>query len=306
MEKENIIKTRTGGFGSSDAKMIATIGKKGSLSQTANKRIALMLGLIQKDEFTTSAIRLGNHIEDAIFNSLKGRAENAISNPYYKSKKLSKRYGFDVINHIDIEMETENQLVWYEIKATIKDIEETYEEYKYQLAWHYMLLNERCKGKKEILQLVHYNTSNSINSFDINNVSIKKVNFSDIQNLIDEILEGLLIISTILPNFQYQTAEIGCELLPKETKELLPKIYNLLNIAKEAEEQANKFKEQLKDSMQKYGIMAIDNEYFKAVFMPESSQDRFDTKTLKVDQPDIYSKYIKKTKVNSSIRLTLK
>ena len=46
--KQEIIETRSLGFGSSDAKMVASVGKIGQLNETARKRIAEMLEYIKE------------------------------------------------------------------------------------------------------------------------------------------------------------------------------------------------------------------------------------------------------------------
>jgi hypothetical protein len=64
--KNEIINTRVGGLGSSDAKMVAGIGERGFLNHADSKRIAIMLGMAEQRQFSTKAIETGNIIEKAI------------------------------------------------------------------------------------------------------------------------------------------------------------------------------------------------------------------------------------------------
>ena len=49
--KQDIVNTRKGGFGSSDAAMVLSVGASGTIGASANQRIAVMLGIIEKPEF---------------------------------------------------------------------------------------------------------------------------------------------------------------------------------------------------------------------------------------------------------------
>ncbi len=102
--KQDIIATRMGGLGSSDAKMVEKVGKIGKLAYADKERIAEMLGIIERRQFSTSATALGDLIENQMYEIVKELYPDAVSNPYYKSK-LSEEYGYDIFNHIDYEVE---------------------------------------------------------------------------------------------------------------------------------------------------------------------------------------------------------
>lgn len=310
MDKTNIIETRRIGLGSSDAKMVASVGRSGQLNETAKKRIAEMLGIKERDQVSTQAMEAGNDIEQLIFESIKSVVPNAISNPFYQSKELTERFGFGIFNHIDIEAETENRLIWDEVKATIENIAETEAKYICQLSWHYMLLIEKARtysvGKYPMLRLIHFDTSEGF-EFDSQKITTKFVEYSDCLPTINDILKGLEIIAAELPSFVWiEPIESDGSNLPVEAREILPKIAFLLSEAKLYEEKAESLKTQLKKAMEAAGIKSIDNDYFKATFIPSGLQNRFDSAAFKKNCPELYSKYTKNIEVNSQLRINLK
>ena len=307
--KEEIMQTRSIGFGSSDAKMIASVGKTGVLNETAKKRIAEMLGLREKKEVSTIQMAVGNEIEQAIFESIKSSYDMAVSNPYNESLSMSEKYGFKVFNHIDVEISTEKKLIWFEIKASIKSIEKCQDDYRYQLAWHYMLLMEKSIDTYTApkLLLTHYDTSAGFETFEANKITQKEITYDEIKPYLKEITDGLNVISESLKTFTYEPAnEAETDILPHDTQKILPQIANLLKIAKEATEKADELKENLKLAMEQYKVDALDNEFFKAIIIPEGVRSTFDSKSFQKDNEELYKNYLKNSKVKSSIRVTLK
>lgn len=302
-----IQQTRFLGFGSSDAKMVCSVAKNGQLTEIAKTRIAQMLGIIEKENITTNAMQAGNEIEAAIFNIVAEKFNNAISNPRYTSTELIYN-NFKVFNHIDIEVEIENELIWYEIKASIKDVDTIQQQYIEQLALHYLLLKEKAKitGKIATLMLVHYDTTTGITDFKAEKLTIKVINEVDIFTYLDLIKKGLTIIDKAINNFEYNVHNISEHDLPGEYKEILPKLAFLLNTAKEYEQQAEYFKEKLKLFMSENNVKQLKNEYFTATYTPATTRLSFDSKKLAAEKPNIYAEYNKISNVSDSLRITLK
>lgn len=305
--KAEIIATRLNGLGSSDAKMVVQVGKTGQLNETAKKRIAQMLGLIEREDVTTYAMQKGNEIEMAIFESIKQVFPNAVSNPYYKNDEFSEKYGFNVFNHIDVEYYNSSfdLNIWVEIKATIDSLDETLNKYLEQLAWHWNIMSAQKKECENRLVLAHYDTSDGDTNFDANKLSFKSINSDILQSNIDFILKGLQIISDAIPNFKYEVSDYESN-LPVEIKQFLPQLANFLQLANEYDEKAKELKERLKNAMFENSIKSIDNEFFKCTFVPETVKSNFDSKSFQKEYPDLYAKFLKNSNVQNSIRLTLK
>lgn len=90
------------------------------------------------------------------------------------------------------------------------------------------------------------------------------------------------------------------------SKEVCEKIISLEKQAKEIKKQQDDMKKQILDAMKKHGILKIDNEHLNIAFIPEHATERFDSKTFKKENPDVYDLYAKILKVKPSIRITVK
>ena len=90
------------------------------------------------------------------------------------------------------------------------------------------------------------------------------------------------------------------------SKEVCERIISLEKQAKEIKKQQDIMKNEILDAMQKYGVLKFDNEFLKSAFIPEHDAEKFDSKTFKEENPDVYDMYAKITKVKPSIRITVK
>ena len=132
--KEDIIATRTGCLGGSDARLIQSIAEAGKIPQSAMKRLAVCKGLAEQPQFTNPAIEFGNYVESMVFESLHSQDERWQSNPCLVSTKYSKP-NCKVIDHVDFFLQDDEKkvLVLGECKATRSTFEQTHDEYKWQL-----------------------------------------------------------------------------------------------------------------------------------------------------------------------------
>ena len=137
----------------------------------------------------------------------------------------------------------------------------------------------------------------------VKKISIKEIKYEDCLNLITIIKNGLSIISNETKDFKYEESNNGSN-LPVQAQEILPKINHLLKLSKDLENQVSLLKEELKLAMEQNGIDSIDNEFFKAIFIPSGKQNRFDSKLFQKENPDLYKRYSKETEVKSQIRIT--
>lgn len=90
------------------------------------------------------------------------------------------------------------------------------------------------------------------------------------------------------------------------SEEVCEKIVSLEKQAKEIKRQQENMKAEILDAMQKNGVIKIDNEFLKIAFIPEHDAEKFDSKTFKDENPDVYDMYVKISKVKPSIRITVK
>lgn len=310
MNKEEIIQTRQQGLGSSDARMVAKIAKNGCLTDADRQRIAIMLGMETKREFRTIATEYGNTIEEKIFSLIKEEYPGAVSNPFYKSERLSDKYGFGIFGHIDFEIETDDKLIWIENKATIEDKWDSMQNYENQLAWHWMLLKEKAFDlhKKPVLMFSHYHVKD-YESFNSENFTITALNndkyvFDRIEK---ELRKGFEIISEAITDFKYEPREeLYADNLPAPVQEKIQQIAACIIEMKTAEKRVDEFKERMKTLMTDNHVKSISNDFFRITLVGESITNSFDKKSFEREYPEIAQKFTKQVNKQSYILLNIK
>jgi len=309
MEDNEIIKTRTGGLGSSDAKMIATIGKNGCVSDAAEQRLAIMLGLEQPKQFSTVSTANGNYIESCLFQAVQKLNSAAISNPYTESEMFSK-YGFKIFNHIDFELIKNDTLVWFECKAVNDSIDETKYKYREQLALHYLLGKEKAKklNLDFLLYLAYYQTETKDCDFDGSNIVLLPI-YYDIErdNTVKNIFSGIEIIAKALSTFTYnKKEELSAYNLPEETQDELDKIALFLREIEEREAKIDTFKEKMTEIMLKNNVKSIKNDLFSITLVAATNSMNFDKKAFEKAEPEMYAKFKKAVEKKAFIKIKLK
>lgn len=293
--KQEIINTRVGGLGSSDAKMVVGIAERGTLNYSDKERIAVMLGLAEKRQITSKAIELGNIIEDAVFEVFKTQfGENIESNPRYT---MELNLDYRVSNHIDFEISTPNELIWVEHKSTIHGINQAIESYKHQLAWHAMLGQDKAQAesKKFKLLLSHYDTNEFDGEFNADKLSIVEV--APNAHLIDKICKGLLIINEQIPTFEWQPNEgiLHASSLPAEINDKCEQMATHLRKIKEMTEQVDTFKQRMCELMVANNVKSIVTDAFTITLVEQSVSTTFDKSKFAKEHPDMVAQYEKKS-----------
>ena len=294
--KQEIINTRVGGLGSSDAKMVVGIAERGTLNYADKERIAVMLGLAEKRQITSKAIELGNIIEDAIFEVLKTQfGKNITSNPRYTMEIPS--ITFRVSNHIDFEISTDSSLIWIEHKSTIHGINQALDSYKHQLAWHAMLGQDKAQAEGKIFRLMlsHYDTNEFDGVFEANKLSIVEVTPNT--HLIDKICKGLLIINEQIPTFEWQPNEgiLHASSLPTEINDKCEMMAEHLRKIKEMTEQVDTFKQRMCELMVANNVKSIVTDAFIITLVEQSVSTTFDKSKFAKEHPDMVAQYEKKS-----------
>jgi len=134
--------------------------------------------------------------------------------------------------------------------------------------------------------------------------------------------DGYLTIKQVAPKpiveiEKLLNAERNGELYQSETMELSEKeineismLLNVIDTAKKnmeyAENQLATLRDSIKEQMEQRGIKAIKNENFTITYKAPTTRQTIDSAKLKVEQPDIYSQYLKETNIKSSIEIKLK
>lgn|SRR5574344_435795 len=288
--KSDIIATRTGCLGGSDARLIQSVAEAGKIPQSAIKRLAVCKGLAEQPQFTNPAIEFGNYVESMVFESLHSQDERWQSNPCLVSTKYS-RTNCKVIDHIDFFLQDDEKkvLVLGECKATRSTFEQTHDEYKWQLLHHYLLGCEKAKelgGYKVKIMLSHYCTDGidltQPFEFDPSRLTVKTLRNMGKLSKSYHLAEAMDIIDTFLENFTefYEQDEVDANLLPANVQSQFLQVAQFLHEIKEREDKVAAFKTKLYDFLSERGIRKVACDDFSFTAVAPTQQISVDYKAL--------------------------
>ncbi len=270
-QKQEIIATRNGGFGGSDAKMFYKVGQKGieALSDTDKRRIAVALGQVEHIETpTTEAMEAGNEFEKWLAENIyPGGKNNFRIEP---EKPLSTN--FNIFAHADFYYSWTKTVI--EAKYTSSYAEQTIQDYMAQLQWYYMLGADQ----------VYLNKGYQGQPFEINGEIFIKRN----QGYIEKLIKGIKLIDDFCETFVYEPKdEWGInDLLPYEQSAVV-KMTSVLSEIKRMEQEAEELKSKLLDTMLKYNVKSLKHDDYTLTVVPGGVTSRFNKAKLLKDHPEI-------------------
>lgn len=288
--KIDIINTRKGCLGGSDAKMLQMIASLGEVPKSARKRLAVCKGLIEPEQFTNRAIEFGNYIEEQVFTSLKETDERWQSNPCLVSDKYS-RPNVKCIDHVDFLLQDDKNKVLTigECKATRTTFAQTRNEYIYQLCHHYLLGQELAKklGRyRLVVVLCHYCTE-GVNleepfEFDASRLTVKNIRIERTQY---DLANAMNIVDSYLENLEYYDEDdtIPYEYLPSDVQNQFDHITTLLTEIKERENAVNEFKERLYEFLVTKNVKGIKCDAWSVTRVDPTTSVQFDAKRFLQD-----------------------
>ena len=304
--KEEIVATRVGHLGGSDARLIQSIAEAGKIPQSAMKRLAVCKGLAEQPQFTNPAIEFGNYVEEMVFSSLYANDIRWQSNPCLVSTKYS-RPNCKVIDHIDLYLQDDDkkELTIGEVKATKGTYAQTYDEYKWQLFHHYVLGCEKAKelgNYKVRLSLVHYSTEGIALTqpfeFDPSRLTVKTLRSMEKLSKSYNIGEAMDLIDNFLGNFNeyYEQEEVDANLLPANVQTQFSEVAQFLREIKEREAKVDAFKAKLYDFLSERGIKKVSCDDFSFTVVAPTQQVTFDAKKFMEDMTAEHPRKAKRIK----------
>lgn len=135
-----IQRTRVGGLGGSDADILLRIGRNGlgALSATDTKRLAVMMGMAEQEEWGGNLYTDAGHaFEDFISETAPLGDEVKMERETFIEKKLAKN--FKTFAHADFTIKSGRAFKVLECKYVQKDTDVVAAEYAAQLQWYYIL-----------------------------------------------------------------------------------------------------------------------------------------------------------------------
>lgn len=314
--KDEIISSRVGNLGGSDARILAAIAKNGCVQRAQVERLAIAKGLYERPNITNLAMQYGDFIENMIYDSLVQVDERWESNKCFRSQKYG-REGLGLLVHIDFSLFDESRdkplLLWVECKATTTDIEQTYKDYKGQLYVEYVLGKELAEqlGADFKLELCHYDASVMFEdefqlqfAFDPDKISRKKVIF---KKPVFDISSGMDIAAQYVSEMtEYKREEIDWDYLPAEVQEQMKQVNNILVSIKEKQDSIEEFKSRFYDFLCKNEIKSVKTPYFTISRVDESVSIQFDKVRFTAEHPDLAAKYQRAVKKKGYVLIKTK
>lgn len=314
--KDEIISSRVGNLGGSDARILAAIAKNGCVQRAQVERLAIAKGLYERPNITNLAMQYGDFIENMIYDSLVQVDERWESNKCFRSQKYG-REGLGLLVHIDFSLFDESRdkplLLWVECKATTTDIEQTYKDYKEQLYVEYVLGKELAEqlGADFKLELCHYDASVMFEdefqlqfAFDPDKISRKKVIF---KKPVFDISSGMDIAAQYVSEItEYKREEIDWDYLPAEVQEQMKQVNNILVSIKEKQDSIEEFKSRFYDFLCKNEIKSVKTPYFTISRVDESVSIQFDKVRFTAEHPELAAKYQRAVKKKGYVLIKTK
>ena len=314
--KDEIISSRVGNLGGSDARILAAIAKNGCVQRAQVERLAIAKGLYERPNITNIAMQYGDFIENMIYDSLVQVDERWESNKCFRSQKYG-REGLGLLVHIDFSLFDESSdkplLLWVECKATTTDIEQTYKDYKEQLYVEYVLGKELAEqlGADFKLELCHYDASVMFEdesqlqfAFDPDKISRKKVIF---KKPVFDIASGMDIAAQYVSEMtEYKREEIDWDYLPAEVQEQMKQVNNILVSIKEKQDSIEEFKSRFYDFLCKNEIKSVKTPYFTISRVDEAISMQFDKVKFASEHPELVAEYQKEVKKKGYVLIKTK
>lgn len=321
--KQDIINTRKGCLGGSDAKLLQQVALWGKVPRSAYKRLAICKGLIEQENITNKVMEYGDFIEQSIFEHLWNVDKRYQSNPCLVSKKYSTKE-VKIIDHVDFVLQDDENKVLnlYECKASRYSTSQVRNIYECQLYHHYLLGKELAKelgNYKVNVFLCHYDTSDvdldAEWAFDPEKISVRQVRFNNKQ--VFDMPCAVAIVSNFLANFNeyYEGDEIAAAYLPEKVRNEFDAITNVLKEIKEREVMVDEFKRKLYDFMLDKNIKGIRSEEWSITRVDASESKSVDYKKLfeqeieakhRVKAKRLKEKYKKSTQKRGFVTIKLK
>lgn len=320
--KEEIINSRKGCIGGSDATMLAQIASLGMVPKSAQKRMAICKGLIEGNNITTRAMAFGDFVENKIFEYISAGNKSFESNPMLVSKKYSMS-NVKLICHPDFLLRDEKNktLYVYECKATQDSVEETKIKYKSQMFIENILAKELASqlGSEWKVKtfLVHYHTLGvdleQDFDFDENRMSVTEVRFN---SRVFDIKSAMILVNDYVGKMEYYTEDedVNADYLPEKVRSQFNDVANFLREIKERETKVEEFKSRLYDFLSSNGIKKVSCSEFAFTLIAPTESVSVDYKKLFTDEIEskrprvarkLKDKYKKTTKKKGYVQIRL-
>lgn len=299
-EKENahaieIQQTRIGGLGGSDAALVYKIGSQGmaALSQTDEKRLAIMLGKIKPVDFGGNAYTNAGHLfEDYAENKLPWGACG-----YEREKVISKPLArtFKTFAHADF-VTGENQCAVIECKFVQDTLANVIKKYNPQLQWYYLL------GAKFVSL---YHGTGTAEPFEVETGRIEPI--ARDEQTIKILTNGIQTLDRAIEDGWMPVVQDKIAL--QDTPEIVQRAFDKMSEIKAKRAELDNDEEEAKSVLKEYiedfgltGIVAAGDVKRQVIYTAGKTTYKFNSEKFLAEHPEFnLPQYFKQTKTKASI-----
>lgn len=298
---QEIRQTRVGGLGGSDAAILMKIGERGlsALTMTDNKRIAIMLGMAEQNDWGGNVYTNAGHM-------FEDYAERVLPlNANYKREEFIERKlarNFKTFAHADFtERNIEKDLglemlTVVECKFVQGSTANTISKYYAQLQWYYLL------GADAV---VLYHGTGTANPFEVFECEMVQVERDEVA--IRTLLNGIMILDgAIQDGWKPENVEkMQIDDTPEKVQDAFVRWQAIQAEKKELEAKENEVKAIIKEYLEDFGftgIVAQGDVKHQVIYKRGGTNLSFDSAKFIADHPEFdRPEYYKKTTTKSSV-----
>ena len=307
--QNEILSTRVGGLGGSDARLVASIADKGidNLSATNAMRLAVMLGMTPPVSIpVTPAMAAGHLFEDYYDDVIKGDIEvvpgieatcylsEGLDIPYKREEYLEYQGGlktFKAFAHADFTCHYDDDFDVYELKfVNGKSIDEVAQTYYWQLQWYYML------GATKVY-LVH--GIGNVDPFKVKGVQLLPIDKDEVA--IETLKKGLQILDDAIASGWQPTLRTEEKAEDTILLDDINEMESLLRQKEEIDSKISSIKERLMAYMMISGVDKIQCPQGNLSYSKPTITRTIDSKRLKAEHKDIYDAYLVENERKGSV-----
>lgn len=292
--QQEIASSRKGCLGGSDAAMILKVARNGieALSNTDVKRLRVMLGLEEREDFGGNAATNAGHLfEDYVQVSLSehARKEHRFDGMQFRN--------FKMIAHADY-YEQDYQRVC-ECKFVQKPTEKVLQQYYAQLQWYYLF------DGVDAVMLIH--GTGTAEPFAVDSLNVQQVDYNEV--VCEDIMQGLRVIDNwcdwyLAQNtFEWRNEEFADE----ELMELLTSYKSIKSTIDMLTPQLDEVRQKIEAYMAEHHIASSRSFGVQVAYKQPTSQRRLDAAKAQAKYPQLAADEDcwKTTQVKGSVTIKL-
>ena len=292
--QNEILNTRVGGLGGSDARLVASIADKGidNLSATNARRLATMLDLLPPVSIPVTPAMAAGHLFEDYYEKC---SDFGIAESYTREEYLQYQGGltnFKAFAHADfVVYPNEGGFEVFELKyVNGESTSEVAQTYYWQLQWYYML------GATKVY-LVH--GIGDVDPFKVKGVQLLSIDKDEVA--IETLKKGLQILDDAIESGWQPTLRTEEKAEDTILLDDINEMESLLRQKEEIDSKISAIKERLMEYMMISGVNKIQCPQGNLSYSKPTITRIIDSKRLKAEHKDIYDAYLVENKRKGSV-----